>query len=267
MKKTLSILLALMMLLLAVGCQKVNEPSGQPQDSKQSAQTSTAPLETSAPASDETEAPKPDETEAPDPVETDAPQDEHPYDPEVYNGAVGGGERINLRFIEEVYDMMTIYIYVGEDAYNQWNEEVFKVPAIEDRDMTPPLYQALQYFEISKEEFIPVLEQCKQTYGTQLEDWMLDALYADDMNTMLEALVRPTALYHDGVIYRLKDVAQMTLETCQDLDISSEKLADYVAELRTLEYDVWRKEYFNPIDALAESVASLTVVTPEQEVE
>ncbi len=210
MKKTLCILLALTLLLLTVGCARDEKPDDQAKDPAKTSSTTASDI--SAEPSIETLA---------------------PYPPGTVLIAPCGETGLDRRFVEETYDMTTVYYCVGADAYHQWIDDVFTAIPMEERDVTPPLRQAIRYFNIKREDFVSVLEKCKQAYGTALDDAMVDALYADDVNTMLEALARPSAFYHDGTVYSINEMLTVLPQDCIDLGITTAHLGAYLEKLET----------------------------------
>ncbi len=166
------------------------------------------------------------------------------------------GDTIDRRFIDDVYNVISLFPLVGDAVETYFEEEYPKIP-FENRDDTPDMYKLLQYFDISKEEYLSVLDEVAQKYGEPLDMWIIDALYAEDMNTMLEALASPIALYHNGKVYSIGEMASMPLETCLELGITAEQMDAYVERLLAAELNSWRKELFYSISALADGVRAI----------
>ena len=147
--------------------------------------------------------------------------------------AVGGSDyTFNRKYVDEVYNIHIASMIVGRDACDAWVNDVFLKKSPAEQEDIPPLYQIIVELEISKEDLINKNNEYSGP-DQYLSDYIIDALYADDIETMKQLLMSPMALYYTKDIY-----------TFDELMIGTDKAAGIPKE--TL------KKYFDYIESVCE---------------
>ena len=144
--------------------------------------------------------------------------------------AVGGSDyTFSRKYIDEVYNIHIASLIVGQEACDAWTHDVFLKKSPEEQEGIPPLYQIIVELGISKEDLI---RQNNEYRGPNeyLSDYMIDSLYAEDIETMKQLLMSPMALYYDKEIYTFDE---LMLGTDEAFRIPKETLKEYFDLIET----------------------------------
>ncbi len=139
------------------------------------------------------------------------------------NPDIGGSDYTFAReFVDEVYNIHIVSEIVGNQALQEWVDNVYLKLPPEEMNALPDLYRALRAFNITKEQ---VIEQNGDRYHP-IPDYIIDALYLDDINEMKRLLTNPYALYHDGNIYTFDRLLQA--KDVENYSVPQNVLSDYL---------------------------------------
>lgn len=141
------------------------------------------------------------------------------------------------RYAGQVNNVLIMDNMLGGDILDQWLEDVYYKLDAKEREVTPLLYQLVEYFSISKEVFI----EYNESGNYKFSDNVIEGLYASDINTMLEALVSPYAIYHDGMIYTIDALYEMSYDQIKAIGIPSKELGEYAEKMD----GIFREEFNN----------------------
>ncbi len=139
--------------------------------------------------------------------------------------AVGGSDSMfNRKYIDEVYNIHIATLLVDKDVRDRWVNDVFLNKTPFEQEALPPLYQIINELGIPKEDFVKKNNEYADSPDSYLAQYIVDALYADDIETMKQILMSPYALYHNNEIYTFDElVANPELAK----DIPKDTLAKY----------------------------------------
>ena len=133
---------------------------------------------------------------------------ENVNDKTLSNLPIGGGNyTFNREFIDEVYNIYLITEIVGQQARDEWVNNVFLQQTEEEMNALPTIYQAIRDLNISREQF----ESKNDSYaGTEnyFSDEIIDALYCGNEEEMKILLANPYALVYDGEIYTFDELSK-----------------------------------------------------------
>ncbi len=116
--------------------------------------------------------------------------------------ATGGGDYTFMRrYVEEAENIYIAAQIVGQEARNDWVDNVYLKMPPEEQSELPELYRIIHDLNIPKEDFIEENKKYAEYPGTYYSEEVIEALYLDDIDEMKKRLVNPTALYYDGEIY------------------------------------------------------------------
>ena len=143
------------------------------------------------------------------------------------NPQIGGGDYIfSRKFRDEVYNIYLITEIVGQQARDEWVNNVFLQQTEEEMNALPTIYQAIRDLNISREQF----ESKNDIYaGTEnyFSDEILDALYCGNEEEMKILLANPYALVYDGEIYTFNELSN-TPATCSAQSIPADVMEEYL---------------------------------------
>lgn len=142
--------------------------------------------------------------------------------------AVGGSDYTFARkYVDEVYNIHIASLIVGREACDAWTNDVFLKKSPEEQEGIPTLYQIIVELGISKEDLI---KQNDEYSGTDqyLSDYIIDSLYADDIETMKQLLMSPMALYYNKEIYTFDELMLATDKTTKIPKETLKKYFDYI---------------------------------------
>jgi hypothetical protein len=152
--------------------------------------------------------------------------------------AQGGSEHIlYYDFVDTVKSISILRWIVGREEMQDFRITVLE-PNNWFRGKVPPIYMAIQHFNISKEEFIEYNEiiiafnKKNRTEQPVYEDWMIDALYHEDKDEMIRLLIVPTALYDRERVYTFFDVFELDEAEREDkFGLTEEEWDEYVLDV------------------------------------
>jgi hypothetical protein len=223
MKKTHNLLVILAMLLAIGSCSQQTTP---PPDN-QTTPSKTPPQETVSPF------PSPANTPELTPNTDLGSEISQP------NNNGGGSTDFEEFFVWPVNRIGYVFERaVGWDELHEYIHNVWE-PNRTELLKLPVVYSAIQYFNVSKEDFIKynnehieiMLANGWATEGT-FEDWMIDALYCGDEEEMVRLLLSPTTLYVDGEMFTMWDAASMSETERDALGLISDEWDEYVDRVK-----------------------------------
>ncbi len=168
--------------------------------------------------------------------------------------SIGGGDYTFVRrYVEEAENIYIAAQIVGQEARNDWVDNVYLTMTPEEQSELPELYRIIHDLNIPKEDFIEENEKYAEYPGTYYSEEVIEALYLDDIDEMKKRLVNPTALYYDGEIYTFDGLCK-TPELADNIpdDILEEYLdfiydtAVQIGEIKYMQEDIdMLREYIN----------------------
>lgn len=139
---------------------------------------------------------------------------------------IGGGDfTFERRYVEEVDNIYIAAQIVGQEARNEWMDNVYLKMSPEEQSELPALYRIIHDLNIPKEDFIEENKKLSDFPSMHFSEEIIEALYLDDVNEMKKRLVNPTALYYDGEIYTFDGLRRAPELTD---NIPDEVLAEYL---------------------------------------
>ncbi len=115
---------------------------------------------------------------------------------------IGGGDYAFVRrYVEEAENIYIAAQIIGQEARNDWVDNVYLTMSPEEQSELPELYRIIHDLNIPKEDFIEENKKYVDHPGMYYSEEVIEALYLDDIDEMKKRLVNPTALYYDGEIY------------------------------------------------------------------
>lgn len=142
--------------------------------------------------------------------------------------ATGGSDTsFSRRFVDEVYNIHIASEIVGNEECNRWVEDVYLKKSLEEREATPDLYQIITELSISKEDIISKNNEYKDMEVDYLPDYIIDALYEEDVEVMKQLLMNPLALYYNSSIYTFDELVKA--ETI--IEIPENVIDEYISGL------------------------------------
>lgn len=122
---------------------------------------------------------------------------------------IGGSDyAFSRKYVDKVYDIYLASQIVGQEARDEWVNNVLLVKAPEEQTEIPPLYQMIHDLNISKEDFVAKNAENIDSPGMYFSEDIISALYLEDIEEMKKQLVNPLALYYDGEIYTFDELSQ-----------------------------------------------------------
>jgi len=122
---------------------------------------------------------------------------------------IGGSDyAFSRKYIDKVYDIYLASQIVGQEAREEWVNNVLLAKSPSEQVEIPPLYQMIHDLNIPKEDFIAKNAENIDTPGMYFSEDIISALYLDDVEEMKKQLVNPLALYYDGDIYTFDELSQ-----------------------------------------------------------
>lgn len=121
--------------------------------------------------------------------------------PDESHGIGGGDFTFELRYIQETENLYIAGQILGNEAVDEWVNNVYLKMTSEEQSELPALYRIIHDLDIPKEDFIEENKKLADFPGMYFSEEIIEALYLDDVNEMVRRLVNPTALYYDGEIY------------------------------------------------------------------
>ena len=225
MKKATIIILVITLMFLLLSCNN-EEPNKSETESDKDAfsESSEVSVDTTSPENSVEE--NSHDNTASDDISEDIPD----------NPGIGGGEDIIDEYfqygnglsyiypaarngIEEIVEIMP---YNKMKEFRDWIEEL----PIEKEREAPSLYYAIQYLNISKEDFMKHQEALKAYELPYYEQPVIDALYSDK-ETMLKACKMPTSLYHKGKVYTLRELTESKMLELMEDGLTIEELEEH----------------------------------------
>lgn len=139
---------------------------------------------------------------------------------------IGGGDyTFERKYVEEVENLYIAYQIVGQEARDEWVNNVYLKTSSEEMNELPALYRIIHDLNISKEDFIEENKNYVDYPGMYYSEEVIEALYLDDIKEMKKRLVNPTALYYEGEIYTFNGLIQKPELTD---NIPDDVLAEYL---------------------------------------
>lgn len=122
---------------------------------------------------------------------------------------IGGADyAFSRKYVDDVYDIYLAGQIVGQEACDEWVNNVFLVKAPEEQIEIPPLYQMIHDLNISKEDFLTKNAEFIDSPDMYFSEDIISALYLNDIDEMKEKLINPLALYYDGEIYTFDELSK-----------------------------------------------------------
>jgi hypothetical protein len=135
-------------------------------------------------------------------------------------------DEFNQRFCTNMESIpFELFMLRGDYAF-AWIENEF---SREEMRAAPALYRAIRDWNITREEFIVINDEAYG--GEKYAPHIIEALFEDDITEMMRVLVHENALFYDGEIYTLREIADKTAEELSGLGIPLEVLLDFTNEL------------------------------------
>lgn len=127
-------------------------------------------------------------------VETDDAK-RYAYVVSMFNGSY---DEKQCKFVMDSYWIEALFEILPEEEIYRFRDEVYYNQTLIEQAATPPLYQAVMYFGITREEL--------RAADKYLPEYVLDAIYCGDEAEMKRLLMNEYSLYHDGEVYALYDL-------------------------------------------------------------
>lgn len=141
---------------------------------------------------------------------------------------IGGSDyAFSRKYIDKVYDIYLASQIVGQEAREEWVNNVFLAKSPSEQVEIPPLYQMIHDLNISKEDFIAKNAENIDTPGMYFSDDIISALYLDDIEEMKKQLANPLALYYEGEIYTFDELSQ-SQNTRMTANIPADVMSNYL---------------------------------------
>lgn len=122
---------------------------------------------------------------------------------------IGGSDyAFSRKYIDKVYNIYMAAEVVGEEAENEWVNNVFLLKTPEEQEELPPIYQMIRDLNITKEDFIAENNKYVDYPDMYFSDDIISALYQEDVEEMKRLLASPLALYYDGEVYTFDELSQ-----------------------------------------------------------
>lgn len=143
--------------------------------------------------------------------------------------AIGGSDyTFTRRYIDDVYGIYILSVIRDWKDVQKFEEEVYLKQTYEEIESLPDLYQFIVGLNVTKEEFY---QANKVTPGPIYVNEVIELLYCDDVNKMLEGLKSPYAFYWDGkvyTIYELYELYEVDKDSLLKIATSSENFEEYL---------------------------------------
>lgn len=140
-------------------------------------------------------------------------------------GMGGSDFTFSREFIDSVYNIYIVSQIVGQEARDEWVNNVYLKQTREEMCALPDLYQAIVALNVSREEFERENNKYIDYPGMYYTEDIIDALYLDDVEEMKRLLTNPFALYYDGEIYTFDRLSQ---DPKRAEDIPADVLNEYL---------------------------------------
>lgn len=145
---------------------------------------------------------------------------------------IGGSDyAFSRKYIDKVYDIYLASQIVGQEAREEWVNNVLLAKSPSEQVEIPPLYQMIHDLNISKEDFIAKNAENIDTPGMYFSDDIISALYLDDIEEMKKQLANPLALYYEGEIYTFDELSD-SQNTRMAANIPTDVMNDYLEYIK-----------------------------------
>jgi hypothetical protein len=147
----------------------------------------------------------------------------------------GGDETIN-RYIENAMNLAPISLIIGYDKWVDYIDNKIEAVKFEKRpnDDPPHLYKMIQYFDISKEDFVAMVESQRKnpTMTCDYTDETIELLFCGDAAKMKKELTHELAWYDNGNVYSFRELQQMSKDELDEIFETQEELDRYTAKAK-----------------------------------
>lgn len=148
---------------------------------------------------------------------------------------------LNRKYIDDVYDTYLASLIVGNEAIDEWVNNVYLKKTPKEQEDTSPLYQIIHDLSISRED----LTRVSKEHNNRLSELVITALYVDDLEEMKRLLVSPMALYYDCEIYTYDELSKdkkagekIPPETIGDYLDFIELVCEYNGEIKYMQEEI-----------------------------
>lgn len=143
--------------------------------------------------------------------------------------ACGVDYKYQKHFIDEVYDIYILSYLFSWDEIIKFTDNIYLKQTTEEMNATPDLYQYIKGLNVSKEEFCKANEvDPRKKYTPEI----IELLYCDDMNKMLQGLKSMYAFYWNGKVYSIYEIYRLDREKLMEIAIRSNKFEGYLEMMR-----------------------------------
>ncbi len=147
---------------------------------------------------------------------------------------IGGSDyTFSRKYIEKVYNIYLASQIVGQEARDEWVNNVLLVKSPEEQGALPTIYQMIHDLNIPKEDFIAENDKYVDYPGMYFSEDIISALYLEDIEEMKKQLVNPLALYYEGEIYTFDELSQ-SQNAQMAANIPADVMSEYLGYIETV---------------------------------
>ncbi|PKM61498.1 MAG: hypothetical protein CVU97_07060 [Firmicutes bacterium HGW-Firmicutes-21] len=150
---------------------------------------------------------------------------------QVENGIGEGGNQTFQRYKEDVQDNGPIALIVGYDKFDNYIQTYIESVKNQKKPYNdlPTLYKMIQHFNISKEDFLEMVESERKNpiMGCNYTDETIELLFCGDVERMKRDLTHELAWYDNGNVYSFMELWEMSKDEIKSVFDDEDEFDDY----------------------------------------
>ncbi|MFA5658642.1 MAG: hypothetical protein WC900_05100 [Oscillospiraceae bacterium] len=152
------------------------------------------------------------------------------------DNAVGGYDELSRKYYEHGYDIYCCDVILGNEAVEEWVNNIFLKKSQKDMSSTPTLYQAVKELGISKEQLLKYNNdmEAQNAASQMIPDFLIDALYLEDVNEINKIFTGEYGFYSNGTVYSFNDLALMGIDGIKEKGFDKAELKSYFEKMQRI---------------------------------